>query len=95
MGPRLAYRNCLGIICFLALIAIVGIIIVVFIVAIIIDTFSHTHDVIGFAIIVTLAVNCIVYVHCAGGSIGIIGALSCCAHKRFHVQRAFRIMSIC
>jgi hypothetical protein len=66
----LAYRNCLGIICFLVLIAIVGIIIVVLIVAIVIVTFSHRHDVL--AIIITLAINCVVHVHCADGSIGII-----------------------
>jgi hypothetical protein len=69
----LAYRNCLGTICFLALIAIVGIIIVVSIVAIVIVTFSHGHDVLAIIITFdTFAINCIVFVHCAGGSIGII-----------------------
>jgi hypothetical protein len=69
----LAYRNCLGTICFLALIAIVGIIIVVSIVAIVIVTSSHGHDVLAIIITFdTFAINCIVFVHCAGGSIGII-----------------------
>jgi hypothetical protein len=88
----LAYRNCLGIICFLALIAIVGIIIVVFIVAIVIVTSSHGHDVL--AIIITLANTCIVHVHCACGSIGIIiiiAAAFCVVHSSVATHRNWEV----